>query len=404
MKKLFIILLSAVLLISPLAVSADTGEFATECYSQDIVDPLPAAEPTVTLVEGKLDIAAKSCVLMEPNTGTLLYENNSSERLAPASITKIMPLLLIMEAIDEGRIALDTVITASEYACSMGGSQIWLEPGEQMTLDDMLKAIVIASANDATVAVGEALYGSEEGFVSQMNKRAAELGMEGTTFVNCTGLDADGHLTTAYDVALMSCELMKHELITQYSTVWMDTLRNGESSLVNTNKLVRFYEGCIGLKTGTTSQAGSCLSAAARRDDMTLIAVVLAGESSVARFEGARKLLNFGFSNYSVTEIHGGENANFVLPVEKGERKTVACSVKGTLSALTAKTEPEITRTPELEKTLKAPIKRGQTVGKMHIFVDGEELGTLDITADESVRKRTLIMTLGRLLRGLVSF
>ena len=403
MKKTVCLALAFLLLMPFFHASADAGaDIATECYSADLFDPLPAEAATVAPIGGNLEIKARSCLLMEPETRTVLYESNSSERLAPASITKIMPLLLIMEAIDSGKIALDTVITASEYACSMGGSQIWLEPGEQMTLDDMLKAIVIASDNDATVAEGETLAGSEENFVRMMNDRATELGMTGTTFVNCTGLDAEGHLTTAYDVAVMSCELLKHDLITKYSTVWMDTLRGDKSELVNTNKLVRFYEGCIGLKTGTTSQAGSCLSAAARRDGMTLVAVVMGGENSNARFDGARKMLNFGFANYSVTPIDGGDEAAFSLPVKGGDVRSVECSVKDSVSALTLKGTPEIVRRLELPDSLSAPVQKGQTVGKMHIFVDGEELGTLDITADTEAKKRTFWMMLGWLMRGLI--
>ncbi len=404
MKKIISILLTAALILPTLAVSASEPTVSTEYYSDDLYTPLAESTEAVALVDGSLDINAKSCVLIEPDTHTVLYESNPSEQLAPASITKIMSLLLIMEAIDSGKLTTETIITASEHACSMGGSQIWLEPGETMTLNDMLKAIVIASANDATVAVGEAIAGSEEGFVAMMNKRAEELGMTGTHFVNCTGLDAEGHLTTAYDVALMSCELVKHELITQYSTVWMDTLRGGESSLVNTNKLVRFYNGCIGLKTGTTSQAGSCLSAAAQRDGMTLIAVVMGGADSKSRFEGARKMLDFGFANYGVSKITAELEEDLTIPVKKGELKSIGCRADGTLSALTSKGDPEITRTVELPDEIAAPVNEGDVVGKVHVTVDGEELGTIDITAAQSVKKVNLLMVYRWLLRGLVQF
>ncbi len=401
MKKIISILLIGIILsASCLTVSAKT--LSTECYSEDIYEPLPEAAETITLVDGNLDINAKSCVLIEPETQTVLYENNPNERLAPASITKIMSLLLIMEAIDAGKLSLESKITASEYACSMGGSQIWLEPGETMTLDEMLKAIVIASANDATVAVGEAIAGSEEGFVTLMNARAKELGLTGTHFVNCTGLDAEGHLTTAYDVAIMSSQLVKHKLITNYSTVWMDSLRGGESELVNTNKLVRFYKGCIGLKTGTTSKAGSCLSAAATRDNMTLIAVVMGGADSNSRFMGARKMLDFGFANYGVLKVDSQIGDNTRLKIKGGEKQSVAVTADEKISLLTKKGNPEVERRLELSKTVKAPVKKGDIVGKVYVSVDGEEVGVINIKAAETVKKRTISMMYRWLLGAIV--
>ncbi|MBQ2266730.1 MAG: D-alanyl-D-alanine carboxypeptidase, partial [Clostridia bacterium] len=277
--KKFICFCLSFLLIFSLPFTAYAKTVSSECSTEDLSVPL-STEVTDAVIGQTLDIKAKSAVLMEVNTGKVLYEMNSNEQLAPASITKIMSLLLVFEAIDRGDIDLETVITASEHACSKGGSQIWLEPGETMTVDDLLKASVIASANDAITALGEHLYGSEEGFVAAMNQKGQELGLTGTTFLNCTGLDAEGHLTTANDVAVMSKELIKHSLVKQYSTVWMDSLRDGESELVNTNKLVRFYSGTTGLKTGTTSIAKYCLSATAERDGLSLVAVVMAGDSS----------------------------------------------------------------------------------------------------------------------------
>ena len=401
MKKIISILLIGIIVaLSGVTVSAKT--LSTECYSEDIYEPLPETAETITLVDGNLDINAKSCVLIEPQTQTVLYENNGNERLAPASITKIMSLLLIMEAIDAGKLKLESKITASEHACSMGGSQIWLEPGESMTLDEMLKAIVIASANDATVAVGEAIAGSEEGFVALMNERAKSLGLTGTHFVNCTGLDADGHLTTAYDVAIMSSELVKHKLITNYSTVWMDSLRGGESELVNTNKLVRFYDGCIGLKTGTTSKAGSCLSAAATRDNMTLIAVVMGGADSNSRFMGARKMLDFGFANYGVLNVDANIGDNTRVKIKGGEKTSASVKADGKLSVLTKKGEPKVERKLELSDSIKAPIKKGDVVGKVYISVDGEEVGVIDIKATESVKKRTVFMMYRWLLSAII--
>lgn len=403
MKRLFSIVLCCIMILPCVAVAASDMPIATESFSSDLYDPLPEIEETVALVDGKIDINAKSCVLMELDTKTVLYESHPNEKLSPASITKIMSLLLIMEAIDSGKLTLETEIVASQHACSMGGSQIWLEPGEKMTVDEMLKAIVIASANDATVAVGEAIAGSEEGFVAMMNTRAEELGMSGTHFVNCTGLDADGHLTTAYDVALMSCELLKHELITQYSTVWMDTLRNGESELVNTNKLVRFYDGCIGLKTGTTSKAGSCLSAAARRDGMTLVAVVMAGADSNSRFQGARKMLDFGFANYAVTKIGADIPPESYIKVKGGEKNEIKVSAEDALTALTAKGGGTVERFSEIPDMVNAPIKKGDVLGKIRVVCDGEEIGFVEVKAAEDVRERSFFLALSWLFGALFS-
>ena len=400
MKKIFCLFIALCLALT-FSYTASAA-VSTENPDSNVYGNLPEIEETITLVDSQLDIAATSCVLIEPYTLTVLYENNPSEQLPPASITKIMSLLLIMEAVADGRLTLETQITASEHACSMGGSQIWLEPGETMSLDEMLKAIVIASANDATVAVAEAIAGSEESFVELMNKRAAELSMTGTHFVNCTGLDAEGHLTTAYDVALMSSALIKYDLITNYSTVWMDTLRGGESELVNTNKLVRFYDGCIGLKTGTTGGAGHCLSAAARRDGMTLVAVVMHGDDSNARFQGARKLLDFGFANYAFSSV-SAELPSGCIPVKGGELPTVEYVAEDALSVLTRKGNTEISREVILPDSVKAPIKKGDVLGTVAVSADGEEIGIIEIKAAQTVRKRTLFMVYGWLLRGIIN-
>lgn len=403
MKKIVCFLGAFLLLMVSAAYVSAEDKIATEYYSKDIFEGYDAIS-TVTIVEGNLDIAAASAVLIEPETGTVLYESNRDEQLPPASITKIMSLLLIMEAIEDGKLTTETVITASEHACSMGGSQIWLEPGEKMTVDELLKAIVIASANDATVAVGEAIAGSEAAFVDMMNKRAEQLGMKGTHFVNCTGLDAEGHLTTAYDVAIMSSELIKHELITKYSTVWMDTLRDGESQLVNTNKLVRFYDGCIGLKTGTTSSAGYCLSAAARRDGMTLIAVVMKGDSSDARFSGARSMLDFGFANYTFKSVSAELSDNTFVKIKGGVEAAVGVEAPGEICILSQKGTPEIARRVFLESELNAPINKGDEVGKVVVSVDGEEVGTIPIIASQNVKKRNILTVYGWLLKGIAGF
>ncbi len=383
-----------------MTVSAKT--VSSECDISDINVPFEMTDAK-TEIGGNLDIKAKSAILLEPFTGKILYEQNADEKLPPASITKIMPLLLVMEALKRGDISLETVVYASEHACSMGGSQIWLEPGEGMTVDHLLKATVIASANDACVALGELLAGSEEGFVALMNKRAKELGMNNTHFVNCTGLDAEGHLTTAHDVAVMSAELIKFPLIKKYSTVWMDTLRDGESELVNTNKLVRFYKGTTGLKTGTTGKAKYCLSATAERDGMELVAVVMAGESSDLRFSGAKKLLDYGFANYSFSEI-GAELKETDIEVKNGVKKKVNITCTEKVNILIPKTEKsEIKREIEWNKNLTAPIKKDDILGYVNVYSGDTQLGRLAITASEDVDKLTLWVTVGWILKGILT-
>lgn len=262
----------------------------------------------------KLELPAKSVILIEGSTGKVLYEENADDKMPPASITKIMTLLLVMEALDAGKINLSDKVTASEHACSMGGTQIWLEPNEQMTVEELLKATAVVSANDAAVALGELIAGSESAFAFMMNEKAKSLGMKNTTFKNATGLDADGHLSTARDISIMSRELLKHRAITKYTTIWMDSLRDGKNELVNTNKLIRFYKGATGLKTGTTDGAGACLSASAARDGMELIAVTMGSANSKERFASARSLLDYGFSGFSV--VKPKTEASLLKPVK----------------------------------------------------------------------------------------
>lgn len=401
MKKIITFLLVFCLL-SGICISAkEAVTVSSECDISDIDVPLDNT-PVNAAIGQTLDIKAKSAVLMEPNTGKVLYESNSDEKLPPASITKIMSLLLVMEAIERGDISLETVVTASEHACSMGGSQIWLEPGETMTVNDLLKAAVIASANDACVALGETVAGSEEGFVALMNERANELGMTNTHFINCTGLDAEGHLTTAYDVAVMSSALIKHDLIKDYSTVWMDSLRDGKSELVNTNKLVRFYEGTTGLKTGTTSTAKYCLSATAERNGLELVAVVMAGETSNDRFSGAKKLLDYGFANYNYSSIDAGLENNTVLNVIKGTQKTVEIEPKSTLNVLLPKNvSGKIERKTVLSENVTAPVKKGDVLGTVTVTLGDEQLGEIPLVAKEEVQRLTFGVTLGWILKGL---
>ena len=399
MRKILSFILCFMLIFS-LSVTAKEKTVSSECDITDLDVPLSEATET-SAVGTTLEIKAKSAVLLEPNTGKILYEQNADEQLPPASITKIMSLLLVMEALDRGDFDLETVVTASEHACSMGGSQIWLEPGEGMTVHDLLKATVIASANDACVALGELVAGSEEGFVELMNKKAKELGMNSTTFKNCTGLDAEGHITTANDVAIMSGELIRHELIKDYSTVWMDTLRDGKSELVNTNKLVRFYKGTTGLKTGTTSIAKYCLSATAQREGLSLVAVIMAGETSTDRFEGAKKLLDFGFANFSFQNIGAGLTET-EIPLLKGEKKTLKVKADEELSLLTQKSAKNaIKRETEWNKNITAPIKKGQTVGYVNIYNGEENIGKIPIKAAESIKKRTFTISFGKILKGL---
>ncbi len=410
-RKIFCIGLACLLLCLSLPVFADEAEevipvdssIVTEYNSVDLKDPIVFdATETVAGVGEILEIPAKSCILMEVETGEILYESESHLQLPPASITKVMALLLVMEAIDSGQLSLDTVLTASPYACSMGGSQIWLEPNEQMTVNDLLKAAVIGSANDATVMLGEALAGSEEGFVAMMNERAGQLGLTDTNFVNSTGLDAEGHVTSAHDIAVMSRELIKHELIKNYSTVWMDSLRNGESELVNTNKLVRFYQGCTGLKTGTTSLAGACLSATAERDGLQLVAVVMGAANSNDRFNGARKLLDYGFANYTFVTVTAPEDELYEIPISGGtqNRVTPICNEKkGFL--IEKKSLKTLTTETELPEVLKAPISEGQQIGVTRVFSEGREIGTVKIVAKEGVPKVTFGFSFKKLLKNI---
>ncbi len=403
MAKFFKKILSLTLLTAVLTTNVFAATVSSECDLSDINVPIETATNNAAIGQ-TLDIKAKSVILMEPKTQTVLYENNSDEKLSPASITKIMSLLLVMEALDRGDITLETVVTASEHACSMGGSQIWLEPNETMTVHELLKATVIASANDACVALGELVSGSEEGFVALMNSRAKELGMNNTTFKNCTGLDAEGHLTSAHDVAVMSSELIKHELIKDYSTVWMDSLRNGESELVNTNKLVRFYKGTTGLKTGTTSTAGYCLSATAQRDGMELVAVVMSGDTSNDRFNGAKKLLDYGFANYSFFEIEADLSGVNTAPVKKGVVKEIKISAEGKLNLLLPKSEAkEITQKINIKSGLTAPIKKGQVIGNADVYVGDKSVGSIKIVSNDQVKRLNLWITFKWIVSGLLT-
>ncbi len=379
----------------------EKSNVVTEYNSEDLKTPIMFdATETVAQVGTELDIPAKSCILMEVNTGEILYEKESHQQLAPASITKVMALLLVVEAIESGLFGVDTVLTASEHACSMGGSQIWLEPNEQMSVHDLLKAAVVGSANDATVVLGEAVAGSEEGFVAMMNERAKQLGLNDTNFVNSTGLDADGHMTSAHDIAVMSKELIKHDIIKEYSTIWMDSLRNGESELVNTNKLVRFYEGCTGLKTGTTSKAGACLSATAEKNGMELVAVVMGAANSNDRFNGARKLLDYGFANWSYISVTADVSQFRKIAVKGGVVKSVfpVCNEEKDFLVLKSKAK-FVHQVTELADNIVAPIEQGTQIGVTRIFVDDEEIGTIKIVSPVAIKELTFVEAFKMLLK-----
>lgn len=348
-------------------------------------------QSVVVFAEGNTDLGlnAKSAILMEESTGNILYESNPDERLPIASVTKVMTMLLIMEAVDSGKISLDDMVTVSENAMSYGGSTMFLETGEQLTVNDMLKGIAVASANDGCVAMAEHLAGSESAFVDMMNERAKELGMENTHFMNTNGLDEDDHYSSARDVAIMSRELMKHETIFNYTSIWMDTLRGGKFQLANTNKLIRFYDGANGLKTGSTSKALCCLSAAAKRNDMQLIAVVLGAPTSAERFASAKSLLDYGFANYAVnTQITAGDEVQKIA-VEKGVDKEVGVVAGDSCSTLVKKgQEDNITKEIKIDETITAPIEAGQKIGTMTISRDGEVIADIDLNASSAVEKK----------------
>ena len=348
-------------------------------------------QSVAVFAEGNTDLGlnAKSAILMEEATGNILYESNPDERLPIASVTKVMTMLLIMEAVDSGKISLDDMVTVSENAMSYGGSTMFLETGEQLTVNDMLKGIAVASANDGCVAMAEHLAGSESAFVDMMNEKAKELGMENTHFMNTNGLDEDDHYSSARDVAIMSRELMKHETIFNYTSIWMDTLRGGKFQLANTNKLIRFYDGANGLKTGSTSKALCCLSAAAKRNDMQLIAVVLGAPTSAERFASAKSLLDYGFANYAVnTQITAGDEVQKIA-VEKGVDKEVGVVAGDSCSTLVKKgQEDNITKEIKIDETITAPIEAGQKIGTMTISRDGEVIANIDLNASSAVEKK----------------
>lgn len=397
MKKISVFIVICLLL--PLSVSATEK---AEVYPYDYAWNefwYEQSEETATLTG---DFNAKSAFLMEASTGKVLYSLNEDEGLPIASVTKVMSTMLIMEALDSGKIKLTDMVTISERAASMGGSQVYLEPNEQMSVEELLKAVVVVSANDATLALAEHIYGSEESFIASMNEHAQNLGMENTNFVNTNGLPIENHYSSAEDVALMTQELLKYPLIFEYSTIWMDTIRNGTFGLANTNKLIRFYSGANGMKTGFTDEAKYCLSGTALRDGMQLIAVVLGAETSKERFSTVKKMLDFGFANYSLItpEKLTLEPVNII----KGVKETACIDYTPASILLEKGKDAEITQTVHIESTPEAPVLQGDTVGYVVYEIEGNEVTRVPICITENIDKIGYFTVLGRILKSIFAF
>ena len=370
--------------------------FPTICIASDTIytwsnSAKPLTETIPTNATTSLSLNVGSAVLIEQNSGQVLYNQNMHEKLRPASVTKVMTILLIMEAIDSGKLSYTDKIPCSEKAAGMGGSQIWLDVREELTVDEMLKAICVVSANDCTVAMAEYLAGTEEAFVEQMNSKAKELGMNDTTFKNCHGIDEDGHVTSAYDIALMSRELLtKHPSITKYTTIYMDSLRDGKSSLVNTNKLVRNYKGATGLKTGSTSVALYNLSASATRNDLSLIAVIMKAPTSPIRFAEAQKLLDYGFNNFEYKKLANKNDLIKEVSIDKGIENSVNAILENDSGVLIQKGQnKDIVQSMELPDSVSAPVSAGQVLGNVTYSLNGNEIGKVNIVAEKSVGKNT---------------
>lgn len=394
MRKITCLILSLVFMLIPILSLAYFQDEQIPTWSDSI--------ETISQIQNKttLELDSESAILLDEDSGTILYAKNEHTRLRPASVTKVMTLLLVMEALDKGEISLDDRVPCSEKARKMGGSQIWLNETEQLTVHEMLKAICVVSANDCSVAIAEFIGGSEEMFVQKMNEKAKELGMNDTTFKNCHGIDEDGHLTSAYDIALMSRELSKnHPKIHEYTKIWMDSLRDGKSQLVNTNKLVRFYAGCTGLKTGSTSLAGFNLSATATRNDLKLIGVVVHGTTSQNRFDDAKKLLDYGFSNFSNKVLATKDQVIETIPIEKARQKEIEVVVENDLTALLSKGEEKNVRTEIIyDEKISAPIAYKEKVGSINCYLNDELIGSENLLSNQEVKKKSLINYLDELV------
>ena len=367
---------------------------------------LTAAAPAARAAQegaAPLELSCSSALLMEKETGTVLYEQNAHEQLEPASVTKVMTLLLVMEALDAGQLTLEEPVTVSAYAAGMGGSQVYLEEGEQMTVDELLKCVTVVSGNDAAVALAERVAGSESAFVDRMNQRSRELGMADTTFLNCTGLPAQGHVTSAYDIALMSRELiLNHPSIRDYATIWMDSIRGGEFGLTNTNRLIRFYPGATGLKTGSTDGALYCMSATAERDGMELIAVVMKAPTTSQRFEDAKALLDYGFAHYSLTSVYP-EAPLAPVDVLLGVQGQVQPQLQRDCRLLVRRGEEgQITTRLTLADNVEAPVDQGQTLGQMEVYVGEELRDTVPILASRAVDRLSVPEIFSQMLQDLL--
>lgn len=397
MKRVLAVLLSAVLSLSVAVVPG----------IQTLAEEPDAAQKTEGQQEEEVEVQAPSAVLMEASTGAVLYEKDADTRRAPASVTKIMTMLLIFDALEDGKITLEDEVSTSEYAASMGGSQVFLEPGETQSVDTMLKCISVASANDACTAMAEYIAGSEEAFVKMMNERAAGLGMKNTTFQNCNGLDTEGHLTTARDIALMSRELIeKYPKIHDYCMIWMDTITHttkkgtSEFGLSNTNKLVRQYPYATGLKTGSTDEAKFCVSATAEKDGMELIAVILGGENSKQRFQDATKLLNYGFGKCQVYEDNDPPKLK-PAEVQGGVKDQILCEYADTFRYLdtSGANLAGVTKKAQMKQSVKAPVKKGQKVGELVYELGEKEIGRVEILAKESCKKAEFLDYLKKVMQ-----
>ena len=349
-----------------------------------------------------LSLSCASAILMEKRTGTILYDRSSHEKLPPASVTKIMTLLLVMEALDSGKLQKEDLVTVSAHAAGMGGSQVYLKEGEQMCVDELIKCVAVVSGNDCAVALAEHLEGSETAFVARMNERAAQLGMKDTTFMNCTGLPAQGHITSAYDIALMSRELiLNHPDIHNYTTVWMDSIRDGTFGLTNTNRLIRFYPGATGLKTGSTDEALYCISATAQRDDMELIAVIMKAPTTAQRFDDAKTLLDYGFAGYTLKEVYPDAP---LLPVKVllGQQMQVQPELSRSCCILVEKSQiDQITTRVTMAEDVQAPVETCQILGQMEVHVNGELLDCVPIVASQRVDRLSVPMIFVRLIKNL---
>ena len=379
MKRLFTLCLAALLLTASLPAASATGESTP------------------------LSLSCASSILMEKETGTILYEQDAHAKLEPASVTKVMTLLLVMEAVDSGRISKEDMVTVSAYASGMGGSQVYLKEGEQMPVGEMIKCVTVVSGNDCAVALAEHLAGSETAFVAQMNQRAKELGMADTTFLNCTGLPAQGHVTSAHDIALMSRELiLHHPSIREYTTIWMDSIRDGAFGLTNTNRLIRFYPGATGLKTGSTDAARYCMSATAERDGMELIAVIMKSPTTAQRFEDAKALLDYGFANYALVNVYPQPP---LAPVEVllGEVAQVQPQLQRDCRLLVRKgEESQVTTQLSLPENVEAPVDQGQTLGELQVYVGEELRDTVPIVSAQEVARLTVPGIFSRMLRQIL--